>query len=45
MQQWMETYQSGLATTDTQRKAKEFSSAKYTSHRCIPEAAVLHAMD
>jgi hypothetical protein len=37
-------YQSGLAMTDAQRKVKEFSSAKYTSHRCIPEV-VAHAMD
>lgn len=36
MQRWMEAYRSGLATTDAQRKVKEFSSAKYTSHRHIP---------
>jgi hypothetical protein len=44
MQQWMEAYQSGLTTTDVQRKVKEFSSAKYTSHRCIP-IAIMCAMD
>jgi len=44
MRRWMEAYRSGLATTDAQRKVKEFSSAKYTSHRCIPEA-VARAMD
>jgi hypothetical protein len=44
MQWWMEAYPSGLATTGAQRKVKEFSSAKYTSYRHIPEA-VACAMD
>ena len=44
MRRWMEAYRSGLATTDAQRKVKEFSSAKYTSHRRIPDT-VACAMD
>ena len=38
MFRWMEAYRSGLGTADTQACVKEFSSTKYKSHRCIPEA-------
>ena len=44
MYRWMEAYRAGLPTSDAQHKVKEFSSAKYTSHRRIPEA-LAQAMD
>ena len=44
MQRWMEAYRAGLATNEAQRKVKEFSSTKYTSHRRVTEGAA-RAMD
>jgi hypothetical protein len=37
MHQWMEAYRLGLETKDAQLEVRKFSSAKYKSHRCIPE--------
>jgi hypothetical protein len=44
MQRWMEAYRVGLANNKAQRKVKEFSSTKYTSHRHVTEGAA-RAMD
>jgi hypothetical protein len=41
---WMEAYQSGLGTSVAQPHIKEFSSAKYRSHRRVPEG-VARAFD
>ncbi|KAG1791998.1 uncharacterized protein HD556DRAFT_1239881, partial [Suillus plorans] len=37
MFRWMETYRSGLTTRDAQLRVKQFSSARYKSHRRVPE--------
>ncbi|KAG1726480.1 hypothetical protein EDB19DRAFT_1897638 [Suillus lakei] len=37
MFQWMEAYRSGLTTRDAQLRVKQFSSARYKSHRRVPE--------
>lgn len=37
MYQWMEAYREGLQTQDAQFRAWQFSSAKYKSHRRVPE--------
>jgi hypothetical protein len=34
---WMDVYRSGLGTADAQVQVQKFSSAKYKSHRCIPD--------
>ena len=44
MFQWMEAYWSGLDTSVAQLQVKEFSSAKYRSHRRVPEV-VARAFD
>ena len=40
MHRWVEAYQSGLQTKEAQMEVRKFSSTKYMSHRCVPEAAV-----
>ncbi|KAG1823010.1 hypothetical protein EV424DRAFT_1511110 [Suillus variegatus] len=37
MFRWMEAYRSGLTTRDAQLRVKQFSSARYKSHRRVPE--------
>jgi len=44
MYRWMETYQSGLGTSEAQLQVKQFSSRKYKSHRCILDM-VARALD
>lgn len=34
---WMAAYSSGLEAQKAQKQVKNFSSRKYTSHRCVPE--------
>ncbi|KAJ4496252.1 hypothetical protein C8J55DRAFT_414344 [Lentinula edodes] len=44
MQRWMEAYRQGMDAQSAQLHVRQFSSCKYTSHRCIPEA-VARAFD
>lgn len=44
MYRWMEAYRSGLGTSAAQLQVKQFGSAKYKSHRRVPEA-VARAFD
>ncbi|KAG1718853.1 hypothetical protein EDB19DRAFT_1579511, partial [Suillus lakei] len=37
MFRWMEAYRSGLTTRDARLRVKQFSSARYKSHRRVPE--------
>ncbi|KAJ7848788.1 hypothetical protein B0H13DRAFT_1645401 [Mycena leptocephala] len=37
MVRWMDVYRAGLETQDAQLQGQKFSSAKYKSHRRIPE--------
>jgi hypothetical protein len=44
MYRWMEAYRSGLGTSAAQLQVKRFGSAKYKSHRWVPET-VARAFD
>ena len=44
MYQWMDAYRAGLGTSEAQIQVRKFSSTKYKSHQCIPEA-VARAFD
>jgi hypothetical protein len=44
MHRWMEAYRSGLETKAAQLEVRKFSSAKYKSHRRVPEG-VARAFD
>ncbi|KIJ52515.1 hypothetical protein M422DRAFT_156778 [Sphaerobolus stellatus SS14] len=37
MDRWVAAYDTGLDAKEAQQKGREFSSRKYTSHRCVPE--------
>ena len=38
MYHWMDAYQAGLGTSEAQIQVHKFSSTKYKSHWCIPDA-------
>ena len=44
MVRWMAAYSSGLSARDSQKRVKDFSSRKYTSHRRVPET-LAHQFD
>jgi len=37
MDRWVAAYDVGLGAKEAQKKVREFSSKKYTSHRRVPE--------
>ncbi|KAF8810712.1 hypothetical protein BYT27DRAFT_7091299 [Phlegmacium glaucopus] len=42
MVRWMQAYSTGMDAKDAQKRVKDFSSCKYTSHRRIPEILARH---
>jgi len=44
MVRWMAAYSSGLSAKDSQKRVKEFTSRKYTSHRRVPKILALNIL-